>query len=147
MKKTGFLNLFTFFWQWLKKRWRAACATQIRITVCSISELNFNISCQKPQSPCVLWWVLPSSQPEKSLKSNTGGVSFCWIGIEYAVPYNQKYTPSNCFFCNFIEENRPLTISRYPVVKPNIYRYLSYQKNTLMIVKFLSNRHTLCRLT
>ena len=29
------------------------------------------------------------SQPEKSLKSNTGGGSFCWIGIHYAMPYCQ----------------------------------------------------------
>ena len=37
----------------------------------------------------------------KSLKSNTGGGSFCWIGIENAVPYTQKYTPPHCFLCNF----------------------------------------------
>ena len=41
------------------------------------------------------------TQPAKSLKSNTGGGSFCWIGIQYAVPYTQKYTPPHCFFCNF----------------------------------------------
>ena len=41
------------------------------------------------------------NRPAKSLKSNTGGVSFCWIGIQYAMPYCQKYTPPHCFFCNF----------------------------------------------
>ena len=41
------------------------------------------------------------TQPAKSLKSNTGGGSFCWIGIQYAMPYSQKYTPPHCFFCNF----------------------------------------------
>ena len=41
-----------------------------------------------------------NNQPAKSLKSNTGG-SFCWIGIQYAMPYSQKYTPPHCFFCNF----------------------------------------------
>ena len=40
------------------------------------------------------------TQPAKSLKSNTGGDSFCWIGIQYAMPYSQKYTPPHCFFCN-----------------------------------------------
>ena len=42
-----------------------------------------------------------TTQPAKSLKSNTGGGSFCWIGIQYAMPYCQKYTPPHCFFCNF----------------------------------------------
>ena len=41
------------------------------------------------------------SQPAKSLKSNPGGVSFCWIGIQNAMPYCSKYTPPHCFFCNF----------------------------------------------
>ena len=39
------------------------------------------------------------SQPPKSLKSNTRGRSFCWIGIQYAMPDSQKYTPTYCFFC------------------------------------------------
>ena len=42
-----------------------------------------------------------TSQSAKSLKCNTGGVSFCWIGIQYAMPYSQKYTLPHCFFCNF----------------------------------------------
>ena len=41
-----------------------------------------------------------TTQPAKSLKSNIGG-SFCWIGIQYAMPYTQKYTPPHWFFCNF----------------------------------------------
>ena len=41
------------------------------------------------------------SQPANSLKSNAGGVSFCWIGIQYAVPYRQKNTPPHCFFWKF----------------------------------------------
>ena len=41
---------------------------------------------------------LPSRQ---NRKSNTGGVSFCWIGIQYAIPYSQEYTPAHCFFCSF----------------------------------------------
>ena len=44
---------------------------------------------------------LSVTQPAKSLKSNTGGRSFCRIGIQYAMPYSQKYTPPHCFFCNF----------------------------------------------
>ena len=39
--------------------------------------------------------------PAKLLKSNTGGVSFCSIGIQYAMPYSQKYTPPHCLFCKF----------------------------------------------
>ena len=39
--------------------------------------------------------------PGKTLKSNTGGVSFCRIGIQNAARYPQKYTPPYCFFCNF----------------------------------------------
>ena len=30
------------------------------------------------------------SQPAKSVKSNAGGGSFCWIGIQYAIPYSQN---------------------------------------------------------
>ena len=36
-----------------------------------------------------------------AVKSNTGWESFCWIGIQYAMPYSQKYTPPHCFYCNF----------------------------------------------
>ena len=45
------------------------------------------------------FWVV-ATQPAKSLKGNTGGGSFCWIGIQYAMPYSQKYTHPHCFFCN-----------------------------------------------
>ena len=38
------------------------------------------------------------AQPAKSLKSNTGGGCFCGIGIQYTMPYSQKYTPPHCFF-------------------------------------------------
>ena len=41
------------------------------------------------------------TQPAKSLKINTGGGSFCRIGIRNAMPYSQKYTPPQCFFCKF----------------------------------------------
>ena len=41
------------------------------------------------------------SKPAKSLKGNTGGGSFCGIGITYAMPFSQKCTPPHCFFCNF----------------------------------------------
>ena len=41
------------------------------------------------------------SQPAKSLKSNTGGGSFCLISIEDAVPYTQKYTPPHCLLSDF----------------------------------------------
>ena len=44
---------------------------------------------------------LNATPPAKSLKSNTGGGSFCWIGIENAMLYTHKYTPPHCFFCNF----------------------------------------------
>ena len=37
--------------------------------------------------------IMLSSQPAKSLKRNTGGVRFCWISIQYAMQYTQKYTP------------------------------------------------------
>ena len=53
---------------------------------------------------CNLWcpdFMDSQTQPAKSLKSNTGGMSFCWNGIQYARPYSQKYTPPYCFFCNF----------------------------------------------
>ena len=42
-----------------------------------------------------------TTQPAKLLKSITGGVSFSWIGIQYTMPYSQKYTSPHCFFCNF----------------------------------------------
>ena len=47
--------------------------------------------------------ILITSQPAKSLKSNTGGGSFCWISIQYAMPYSQKYTPPYCVFCKFAD--------------------------------------------
>ena len=28
-------------------------------------------------------------------------MSFCWIGIQYAMPSGKKYTPPQCFFCKF----------------------------------------------
>ena len=40
-------------------------------------------------------------QLSKSVKRNTGGVSFCWIGIQNTTLYGQKYTPPHCFFSNF----------------------------------------------
>ena len=46
-------------------------------------------------------WNCLSIPADKIAKNNTGGGSFCWIGIKYAMPYSQKYTPSHCFFCNF----------------------------------------------
>ena len=46
-------------------------------------------------------WIQGTPQPAKLLKSNTGGVSFCWIGNQYAMPYSQKYTPPHSFFWNF----------------------------------------------
>ena len=49
---------------------------------------------------CEILDVRPS-QPAKLLKSNTGGVSFCWFGMQYAIPYSQKYTPPHCFFLQF----------------------------------------------
>ena len=36
------------------------------------------------------------------MESNSGGVSFCSIGIQYAMLYKQKYTPPHCFFYSFI---------------------------------------------
>ena len=45
--------------------------------------------------------TVDSPQPAKSLKSNTGGVSFCWINIQYAMPFCRKYTSPHCFFCKF----------------------------------------------
>ena len=57
-----------------------------------------------------------TSQPAKSLKSNTGGVSFCWIGIQCAVPCSQKYTPPHCFFWEFAG----WVISNHRNVKPHI---------------------------
>ena len=44
-----------------------------------------------------------NSQPAKTLKSSTGGVSFCWIGMQYAMPYSPKCTPPNCFFLQFCQ--------------------------------------------
>ena len=41
------------------------------------------------------------TQPAKLLKSNTGRGSFCLIGIQYVMPYSQKYTPPHCFFLKF----------------------------------------------
>ena len=41
------------------------------------------------------------TQPAKSPKSNTRGVNFCGIGIQYAMPYSQKHTPPHCFFGKF----------------------------------------------
>ena len=38
---------------------------------------------------------------QKTLKSNTGGVSFCWIGMQYAKSCSPKCTPPHLFFCNF----------------------------------------------
>ena len=41
------------------------------------------------------------SQPAKTLKINTGGVSFCWIVIQLTMPFSPKCTPPHCFFYNF----------------------------------------------
>ena len=46
-------------------------------------------------------YITNISQPAKSLKGNTGGGSFCSIGIQYAMPFSRKYTPPHCFFCTF----------------------------------------------
>ena len=27
---------------------------------------------------------------------------FCWIGIQYTMPYSPKCTPPHCFFCNWV---------------------------------------------
>ena len=35
---------------------------------------------------------------QKRWISNTGGVSFCWIGIPYAMPYTQKHAPPHRLF-------------------------------------------------
>ena len=48
----------------------------------------------------------------KLLKSNTG--SFCWIGIQYPMPYSKKYTPPYCFFYKFAGWDM-LSISRINV--------------------------------
>ena len=37
----------------------------------------------------------------KYAKGNSGGVSFCWIGIQYAMLYSHKYTPPHCFLLQF----------------------------------------------
>ena len=56
----------------------------------------------------VKWWLteisqvkIDQSQSAETLKSNTGVVSFCRIGIQNAMLYTQKYTPLHCFFINF----------------------------------------------
>ena len=44
-----------------------------------------------------------ASQRPQTPKSNTGGVSFRWIGIRYAMLYTQKYTPPHTvFYCNLV---------------------------------------------
>ena len=58
--------------------------------------------------------LLEFTHPAKSLQSNTGGGSFCLIGIQYAMPYSEKYTPPHCFFCIFAGwASRVYYISQY----------------------------------
>ena len=65
----------------------------------SIHTINeIKVGCKRIQ---VIHHFFLFSQSAKSLKSNTGEGSFYWIGIRYAMPYCQKYTPPHCFFCNF----------------------------------------------
>ena len=51
----------------------------------------------------------------ETLKDNSGGVRFCWIDIQYTMPYSKKYSPPHCFFCNFYE------LDRYSDVKTTSY--------------------------
>ena len=62
---------------------------------------------KKEQNEFLLQWthdnlvISLTSRPVQTLKSNTGGVSCCWTGIENSTLYTQKYTPPHCFLCNF----------------------------------------------
>ena len=47
----------------------------------------------------IMGWVGTLNQPEKkTLKSNSEGVSFWWIGTQNAMLFSQIYTPSDCLF-------------------------------------------------
>ena len=68
-------------------------------------------------------------QSAKSLKSNSGGVSFCWIGIQYAMPFSRKYTPSHCFFFKFA--GRVSTIQFLVIIKEISSMYIFFWASPL----------------
>ena len=43
-------------------------------------------------------WCKRHPTSSQSVKSNTGGVCFCWISIQITMLYTQKYTPPYCHF-------------------------------------------------
>ena len=64
-------------------------------------QLKFRRSYKKRYSRLHNQFQYISQRTCKRLRSNTGGVNFCWIGIQYVMPYGQKYTPPYCFFWSF----------------------------------------------
>ena len=55
---------------------------------------------------------------------NTGGVSFCWIGIRNAILYTQNYTPPHCLFLQFFRWGREANLLKIIVKSSDIFATL-----------------------